>query len=87
MRQTQHKISVWLSDALYAKIQEETARNKSQGMNLSDTVRQALVQVFAPIESSEAQAISPVKVLPSPSPEANTPIRDEKAALVNLQKW
>ena len=84
---TQHKVSLWISDSLYVKLQAEMAKNKSQGMNLSDVIRQALVQVFEPVEPNEALAIPPVKVLALPSLQANAPSRDEKAALVNLQKW
>ena len=82
----QNRITVRLTDELHAKIQRWMLKNESQGLKVSDIVRQAIALLpESPEETSQVQLSMRIKPLYDQTLRIEP--KDEKVALKALQEW
>jgi Arc/MetJ-type ribon-helix-helix transcriptional regulator len=81
-----NRITVRLPDELLAKIKNYIANAPSQGLNVSDIVRQAIdLLPNSPQESAQDQELNRIK--PLRRVEINFQLKDEAESLKALQEW
>ena len=75
-----------LTDELCAKIQRWMLKNQSQGLKVSDIVRQAIALLpESPEETSQIQLSMRIK--PFHNQSLQIELKDERVALKALQEW
>jgi hypothetical protein len=81
-----NRITIRLTDELYAKIQHWALKSQPQGLKMSDVVRQAIVSLpNSPQDITQVQFSMRIKPLQNQNLQIE--LKDEKVALKALQEW